>query len=154
MEFATNAPKSLYASVLSNPLYPCSSLEAKYKESCARNQPQVMQKYLGMSLDAIANVCLSSSDTVIRYHCIDALGLKVGQESYGDANFIVNQCSQIPNQEAIAQCASAAAGELVFQNYKGWQDATKKVCGKLTNVLKKSCDERVNQTISTFYSTP
>lgn len=145
MEFATNAPPSFYEQTKSDPLYPCTVLKETYRGSCARNQPAVLEKFLGMHIDQISSICLESQDENIRYYCIDAIGISVGQKIRGDADGIIGECGVIKNEDAFVQCVSAAAGELAFQNYKSWESVTVQTCNSLSKSFQKMCNERVLQ---------
>lgn len=148
MEFATNAPQKFYK--LTDPLYPCNAIEEKYKEGCARNQPTVLEAYLNMNLTQIAKICLDSRDQKIRHNCIDAIGLKVGQKSNGDSKLIINGCSVISETGPYSQCIWAAAGEIVFQNFKGWQIEAFKTCKSLAEGFKRQCQERVERLVKDY----
>lgn len=150
MEFATNASDPFYTKD-PNPLFPCHTLEDKYHQSCARNLPIVMAKFKGMDLASIVQVCSESDNKTIKYFCIDAIGLQAGQRWEGDIENIQKICDLITNPEDIAQCYSAAAGELVFQNYPLWQEATQKLCNQLSNQFKPLCIQRY-QKVALDYS--
>lgn len=148
MEFATNAPKSVYGTALT-PLYPCTSLEEKYKQACARQQPIVMSKLFGMDLKTIASVCAKAERT-IQFYCIDAIGLTVGQRSSGDPNRITEECNHISQLSDRVQCVSAAAGEVVFQKYDGWETKSFAACATLPTSLQPSCQKRVEEVIASY----
>lgn len=150
MEFVANAPKSVYQKTATDPLYPCTTVEDKYKIACARQQPQVMSKHLGFGFEQIFAVCSASPDKTIRYYCIDALGLGVGQESAGNAETIVARCGLIKNLADRAQCVSAAAAEIVFQDYPGWRQASTAACASLPAALAQLCNGRVAQTAQEY----
>ncbi len=137
MEFSRNAAKDFYKRA--NPLYPCENIPAKYRTSCGRNQVQVMKQKFNFSNLEVAAACLKSSDKEIKYHCIDAIGYAVGQANAQKTDRIVLECGAIPDKAAAAQCTAAAAGELVFQNTAGWQEAVVAVCG-----TSDICWDRVN----------
>lgn len=148
MEFAKSAPRSVYGSG-KDPLYPCTKLNDTYKQGCARQQPLVMSKFFGMTTRDIAHTCLGAEQT-IRFYCIDAIGLFVGQQSRGDPVRIREECSVIPYLHDNAQCISAAAGEIVFQKYNGWQEKAYAACGMLTETFQVACEKRVSDTIVSY----
>ncbi len=150
MEFAVNAPKSVYEKTFSDPLYPCIDIAEKYRQACSRQQPTVMKKFLGMTTQDIVNTCLASSHKTIRSSCIDALGLSVGQESSGDPKRITDGCSIIKETEAYAQCVTAAAGEIVFQKYKDSQQNAFSACDTLPNAERFACTKRVKNIIEDY----
>ncbi|MEX0919199.1 MAG: hypothetical protein WDZ64_00415 [Parcubacteria group bacterium] len=142
MEFSISAPPSFYQR--ENPIHPCDIVGASYKTACARSQVQVMRLRFGLDTGTVAHTCLASGNNDITYHCIDALGYFTAQESAGSAKNIISGCRKIDNEEAIAQCMSAAAGELVFQNSTGWQKSTREICSSLSRSHQEKCDERVD----------
>lgn len=150
MEFAVSAPQSIYEVEKKDPLYPCNKIEPIYRQGCARQQPQVMMKYYGLTFRQIADICLKSTDKTIKFHCIDAIGLLIGQKSAGDPQIIINECKLLANIDARAQCISAAAGETVFQKYKGWDKNAFIPCESLVLLYKKSCKDRVQQVIDSY----
>lgn len=148
MEFAISAPKSFYR--LDNPLYPCDSLVEKYKQGCARQQPTVMKKYFSLAFEEIASICLNSKGETIKYFCIDSLGLDVGQRSLGNPQFIISECNKLNDPNSISQCISAAAGEIVFQKFPGWENNAFTACNSLPPRSKQDCIKRVNETIASY----
>lgn len=151
MEFMVNAPKSIYTkSGILDPLYPCSRMSEKYKSACARSQPGVMRRHFGMRSQDVVKTCLGALDKTIQYHCIDALGLEIGQNSYGDPSYIERECGKIQKEPFYSQCTSAAAGEIVFQNYKGWEKNAPEACARIKSNLKKTCEDRINTIISSY----
>lgn len=158
MEFAKNAQKSLYEhdagigfiNSKNDSLYPCSVLDEKYKQACARQQPQVMTKYFHMQLKDIIKTCLYTQDKTIKYYCIDSIGLNIGQKSRGDPKLIQSECKEIPDTESYAQCVSAGASEIVFQNYKGWESGAYSACETLGGIFRSSCNKRVEEVVQSY----
>jgi hypothetical protein len=143
MEFMNTASDSFYKK--SDPIYPCDTVDDSYKVACARSQPQVMRFRFKMENTAIAKACLDTHNDTIVYHCIDSIGYFVGQTSKGDATQTIAGCNEIPDDAGAAQCLAAAAGELVFQNYAGWQTSAPKICNSLSGKYKDLCNTRVDQ---------
>lgn len=148
MEFALNAPRSVYGTSL-NPLYPCTNVKERHKPGCARQHPIVLRRFFGMNLKNIASLCLKAEHT-IRYFCIDAIGLTIGQDSGGNPNRIDEGCSVITEPADQAQCVSAAAGEIVFQKYEGWETKAFEACKQLSSNFRSQCKKRVEQVITSY----
>lgn len=148
MEFADSAAQSIYR--MDDPLYPCDTLESKFQQACGRNQPTVMSKFFKMNFGDIAANCLVSKDETFKHFCIDALGLRAGQSSSGTAANILSQCAEIKDKDFEAQCVSAAAGELVFQNYSGWEAESALACQKLPSEYRNSCQKRVQEVVDSY----
>jgi len=143
MEFSISAPASFYKK--ERPIYPCDTVAEDYKTSCARSQVQVMRLRFKMNTNAIARTCIDTKNTKIIYHCTDALGYFIAQTSAGNPSKIIANCRDITNEKSAAQCTAAAAGELIFQNYVGWQDSVKEICGSLSEAYQVDCLKRVEQ---------
>ena len=147
MEFSFSAPPSFYASA--EPLAPCTKIAEMYQQACARNQPHVMQQRFNLSRAAIASVC-ANAPAGITDPCIDSLGFAIANESQGDATVITTGCRELPNQLLAARCVSAAAGELVFQNFPNWQTAAPAACASLDPTFRASCQARVEATAQNY----
>lgn len=143
MEFSISAPPSFYDR--ENPLYPCTVVAENAKSACARSQSKVMMSKFDMELKDVAATCIDSGNTNITYHCIDSLGYYVGQTSGGDEDRIILGCKTIEDNPSAAQCLAAAAGELVFQDYIGWHDSVKEICGSVEGNYRTLCEKRVEQ---------
>lgn len=141
MEFSISAPPSFYKK--ENPIYPCDSVPESAKIACARSQTQVMRLRFGLETGEIASACLGTKNENISFHCTDALGYFAAQGSAGNTGHILSECGQISVRGASAQCVEAAAGELVFQNARGWREAVEELCGALDTAYRDSCEKRV-----------
>lgn len=143
MEFMISAPPSFY--MASRPLSPCDELDQKYHSACGRSIPQTLRSRYNRSNTEIAKTCSASKSQDLRFHCIDSLGYSIGQQSGGKADYIVKNCGDIQAADANAQCVTAAAGELVFQNYQDWQTQAYSACDSLQEAFIAGCTERVNK---------
>jgi len=148
MEFSFTAPQNFYKE--DQALYPCDTLDDKYKEGCGRNQPNVMISRLNMSFDQAIDECLKTTDERLKVPCIDAIGLSIGSGSNGNHTVIIGRCGLIKEREFYVQCVSAAAGELVFQNYPGWQQEAPAACNSLGEESMHICHARVDQTARNY----
>lgn len=150
MEFTTSAPASFYLPLAADPLYPCSGLDDKYVPACARSLSVTLEKYGHKNLTQSAKICLQSISEDLRTSCINAIGLLIGQRSGGSIERITTECNKISGLENQAECTSAAAGELVFQNHPGWQTEAPAACNKLLEKYKITCNQRIQQTIVNY----
>jgi len=143
MEFSISAPPIFYKR--EKPIYPCDVVGENYKTSCARSQVQVMRLRFKMDTNAIAKTCTDTKNDKIIYHCVDALGYFIAQTSGGNSSKIIAGCQDIKDAKSAAQCTAAAAGELIFQDYVGWRDSVKEICGSLSGQYQTNCFTRVDQ---------
>lgn len=142
MELSISAVPSFYQK--SDPLYPCDTLEENYQGACARSQSTIMRQRLGLDTKSIAKVCAQSTKA-IKYNCIDSLGYYIGQTNIENPQKIVSGCAEIINGDDQAQCKAAAAGELVFQDARGWHENAKAICESMNENYKANCDKRIDQ---------
>lgn len=145
MEFATNANPKFFEKIKEDPLLPCSTLEEKYKATCARSTPRFLSKYISTSLTQTTNICHKFNLKKEQANCLEAVGLDVGIKSQGNVEVIKQECGQIKNEVDHAFCISAAAGELVFENLSGWQQSSIETCNILKMPHKEACLTKVNQ---------
>ncbi|MEK7148044.1 MAG: hypothetical protein AAB758_01990 [Patescibacteria group bacterium] len=143
MENSISAPANFYKE--NDPVYPCNAVAEDYKNACARSQVQVMRLKFNMDIKSISKACLQTKNEKIIYHCIDALGYFIAQAANGQAERIVSDCQKIIDEKSAAQCAAAAAGELVFQNAVNWQRESDKICKSLSGDSRLACETRVSQ---------
>lgn len=156
MEFTISAPRQFfeYGSLnrnIINPLTPCLALSKTYRNSCGRAIPKLLENRLQLRHADIAKICSSGSDKSLSDSCIDAIGLAIGQESTGRAGAVWQGCTGMPSRETYDHCMTAAAGELVFQNFPGWEVAAYHLCDSLDKPSSESCFRRVEQ-LATDYS--
>lgn len=147
MEFSISAPASFYKS--DNPLYPCNTLSAEYQTACGRNIITAAGKRFNLPPLEIAKVCLRAK-APFTTSCIDTFGFMAASADQKDGIKITTRCQDLEDSAAIGQCAAAAAGELIFQNYPDWQTQAPRVCQALPSGDKSACFTRLNQTIANY----
>lgn len=148
MEFSFSAPPNFYRA--DNPLFPCTDLPVQYHNACGRNQPHVMQRRFNMNHVAIGSSCLSAPPAIAEA-CIDSLGFAAANESRGHAEAVLQQCGELPTPAARARCVGAGAGELIFQNFPGWQTAAPSACNTLPAEFKSACHARLEETRRNYH---
>ncbi len=148
MEFASSAPPSFYDRA--HPLQPCDTLSLKYQPACGRNIVAAAGKRFGLSPQAVAAACLTAP-TAITSACIDTVGFAIAHEEGSRHKLLVERCAAITQPQAAAQCATAAAVELVFQNYPDWQTESAATCQGLAPAYQSYCHQRVQQTIDNYH---
>lgn len=139
MEFSRNAAQAFYKS--DDHLFPCNTLDEKYVSACGRNLPNVLMGRFAMPLAKAANVCIEATIEAIRAPCVDAIGFIAASQSLGDAGKILAACRTISDDQYYARCAEKAAGELIFQNYPSWKQASYAVCNALAPSYQQSCTQ-------------
>jgi plastocyanin len=143
MELSISAPSNFYKQA--DPIYPCDAVADNYKTACARSQVSVMRNRFHLDTQAISNACNATKNEKISYHCTEALGFYMAQSNSENPEKVVSGCEEILNGDAQAQCKAAAAGELVFQNIRGWHDSVLTICESMNANYKTNCEARVTQ---------
>ncbi|MBI3251529.1 MAG: hypothetical protein HYZ62_01305 [Candidatus Andersenbacteria bacterium] len=147
MEFAISAPDSFYQN--SNHLHPCDSLAETYQPACGRNILAAAGNRFNMPPLETAKACLAA-EAPFTASCLDTFGFMAASLDRQDGARITARCQELQNGPATSQCAGAAAGELVFQNYPDWQTQAPRVCQALPSRDQASCFTRLNQTITNY----
>lgn len=151
MEFSINAPGNFWKDHVTapngeeDPRLLCTNIAPQYRSACARSLPPLLSMRRSMNDRQVAISCLEVQDQAITYSCIDALGLRIGQESSGNVNTVMSRCTAMPTEQTYAHCATAAAGELIFQNYPNWEVSSSQICSAIPETYRDSCHERTRQ---------
>lgn len=147
MELAISAPPSLYNQ--QEPLALCRGVAPAYQPACGRNILAAMQSRFKLPAVQVARECLAAK-AAFTESCLDSLGFSIANAVSSNPQQIIDGCGQLEEPTAVSQCAGAAAGELVFQNYPNWQTAAPAICQALTLQFQSSCHQRVQQTIQQY----
>ena len=151
MEFARGARGDFYLKV--NPFYPCNTLETRfggaYSVACGRNQPTIFISKFGMNFDQAAMNCVDNTlSKDFKVACVDALGFMLAGSK--DTRSIISGCQSIGLDEYTANCLKAAAGELIFQDVPGWQQAAPEVCAASPVSAKTTCSQYLEKLIKDY----
>ncbi|OGY55595.1 MAG: hypothetical protein A2912_01625 [Candidatus Buchananbacteria bacterium RIFCSPLOWO2_01_FULL_40_23b] len=150
MEFVRSAPDTFFKS--DDPYYPCNSLEEKYgyaySFSCGRNQPSLLMSRYKKGFDEVVGVCTRASSKPFKNACFESLGFSLA--ATGDARQIIAGCQKIGEDEFVAKCIKAAAGELVFQEVPGWPETSKEVCSGVSQG-QRECLEHIERLIKEYH---
>jgi len=137
MEHSFSAPLTSYDKT--NPWKFCTDLDEKYHSNCARYQPSVFLEKYHADLPTSASMCLEAKTDTLRGFCIDAVGFALAYTFRDNRSAIQYTCENIPIDTYHGRCISAAAGELVFQRYQGWEENAQKLCDTLEEPWRKQC---------------
>ncbi|MBI2009827.1 MAG: cupredoxin domain-containing protein [Candidatus Chisholmbacteria bacterium] len=152
MEFARSAPEAFYHP--DDPLYPCSDVDEKFIFSCGRNQPTVMLQRFQFTQDQVLQHCLQTSVTSLQESCLDALGFLAASQYPQDPQAIISFCQKANSPNLQARCATAAAGELIFQEVPNWHTNSFRICDSLTTPYQASCTQRLRELMRDYRRTP
>ncbi len=144
MEFATNAPPSVFTPHQTSPLSLCRGLKTAYHFACGRNLPALYSRQFSLPPEGVAPFCEKEiNDMEIQRGCIEGIGLHIGQTSRGLVAAITEGCRIVQDPARYAACVTAAAGELVFQNSPGWRQSAAAACRGLSTAFIDQCLTRI-----------
>ena len=149
MEYSFSMPKQ--DMIADNPWLLCTSLNKQYHANCARYLPNLLRSVLHLNPSEVADTCLQASTRMLKDRCVDNIGFFVGQGSRGDIKKVIEHCDVVSDQEYKYRCITAAAGELIFQEYKGWRENALFLCEILPKEWEEKCLKR-NQDIIEQYN--
>ena len=145
MEYAfSNPEKNVFDD---NPWIICTTLDERYRPSCARYLPSILETTFNPNLSKIADICLSAPTDTLRNHCIDHLGFLVWFQSKNDVKKVNKLCSGMRDDEYKYQCIARVAEELIFQKYQGWRKNAPALCQTLPEEWRKKCSARNQKVI-------
>lgn len=147
MEFVRSAPIDFYKA--DDPLYPCAALEKEYAVTysfaCGRNQPPLLMGRFQKGFNEVISICSVSDSKPIKNGCFDSLGFSLASQSVEQ---VISGCRQISDQEYVQRCIKSAAGEMVFQEVKGWEARSREVCNSLGDA--RECLDYIQQLIREY----
>lgn len=152
MEFSSTSGKDFYKK--EDPLYPCNSVDDKYKKACILNQTGVMVVRLGLSNNELTETCLSSNDDILRYYCVESIGWDIGTKTEASEETIKAWCSVFEQEEQYNHCIIAAAAGMIFQQFDNWSEVSDNLCTDLGNEARLECFDRVEQSKVNWIETP
>ncbi len=152
MEFSSTSSKDYYKK--EDPLYPCNSIEDKYKKACMVNQTGVMVRRFRLSNKELTETCLSSNDDILRYYCVESIGWNIGNKSQANEEAIRKWCSIFEMEEQYNNCIIAAAAGMIFQQFENWSIVSDNLCQDLDSKAQLECFDRVEQSKLNWIETP
>ncbi|MCH7756590.1 hypothetical protein IIC45_00680 [Patescibacteria group bacterium] len=144
MEYSFSAPLSSFSKT--EPWKICTDLDEKYHGNCARYQPTLFIEKFHVDIPTSARICLEAPTETLQGFCIDAVGFALAHTFQDNIDAIRHTCENISLATYHFRCITAAAGELIFQQYKGWEENALELCSTLPEPWKEQCLKR-NQEI-------
>ena len=144
MEYSFSAPLSSFSKT--EPWKICTDLDEKYHGNCARYQPTLFIEKFHVDIPTSARLCLEAPTETLQGFCIDAVGFALAHTFQNNIDAIRHTCENISLATYHYRCITAAAGELIFQQYKGWEENALELCSTLPEPWKEQCLKR-NQEI-------
>jgi plastocyanin len=148
MEFSFSTPQNYYLHA-QNPWKMCTELGEQYAMECARYLPILLGGTLSKSTDDTMTLCAQAPTETLRGGCIDRLGFTLAYEGPNAPENIQLRCGAIKDEIYNARCVTAAAGELVFQQYQNAEKNAGKLCTSLPAPWQGQCTEHVETIIGT-----
>lgn len=146
MEYNANKPKG--SEVGPAELWDiCESLSEKYQESCAKYQiVEAHQVFKGNVPDLLA-WCESTGSEALSNVCTTSSGRSIAIAYFQDPATIIALCNNSVSIESLNSCIIAAAEEIVFQKFAGWEESSAVLCNFSTVVDETSteCVDRIQK---------
>lgn len=122
----------------------CEDLDELYHVACARYQPTRLTSAGYEFSDGIIS-CSQTNYPLLQEHCSRAFGFTSVSQGNFDAIGIDELCSNADDYKTADWCRIAAATELVFQSYAGWQQNAPALCALIQNDTARSeCNSAVS----------
>lgn len=147
MEYSFSAPPSWFDT--DNLWKLCTNLDSRYFINCGRYQTNVFRTIFNFTFEETVDACMDAPDPVLKDHCIDSIGFYAAQNGR-TVPTIQEMCATIGDNSYMARCITAAAGELIFQEYESWRENSNALCTALTPAGESRCHERNNQIIERY----
>ncbi len=131
----------------SEPMYPCTAVEEKYKGQCYLMQTSYALQVEGYDFAKVFSLC-SGVDELYRDTCYTSLGRDASGNSISDVTQTRTRCLLGPTEEAQRSCIRGAAMDFVSYFHSDTQ--AKELCNSLPAGLTAECLDTVKSYYSTF----
>jgi hypothetical protein len=130
-----------------DPMYPCNSVDDKYKTGCYIIQTSWALPQVNNDFGKVFVMCSQVSEA-FRYICYQSLGRDAsGLQGY-NTEVTINTCMLGSTLDAKNNCMIGAAKDFVY-NYHSDKQATS-LCDKLSEDLKTGCQSAVDEYFKSF----
>jgi hypothetical protein len=126
------------------PLYPCTDVEAKYKEECYKMQTSYALQAQGGSFGEVFDLC-GGVEGNYRATCYQSLGRDASGQTVSDVDQTRSICMLGEDEEARSNCVNGAVMD--FISYYSDDTQAKELCESLDTDLRDEC----LQTAKDFY---
>jgi hypothetical protein len=126
------------------PLYPCNSVDTKYKTQCYLMQTSYMLKISNQNFDKVFSEC-ENADSGFKNICWQSLGRDASGTSNSDTQRTVATCNLGKTEEQISNCVIGAVKD--FISYFHSDQQAKLLCNSFTEEIKNIC----HQTRAEYY---
>lgn len=140
--FMENSLAGYKRTTLTNPLWPCNSVDDKYKEACFGYQMIPLSNLYSNDPVKIAQVCQKADKEEYIQSCIRGLAEMVTQQNISRPDQIVKICQSLDGNYSY-NCQIDAAEEFVFQK-QSYDLAKIDFCGPLLGDWKSQCLSKID----------
>lgn len=128
-----------------DPLYPCTAVDAKYRNQCYSMQTSHALTVMGRDFAKVFTLC-GQIDAANQATCYQSLGRDASGNSVSDPDQTYQTCSMAPSQVAKQNCVIGAVKDFVSYHHSDVQATT--LCSKFELDLATLC----NQTKKDYYT--
>lgn len=131
----------------SEPMYPCTAVDFKYKDQCYLMQTSYALQVVGYDFKKVFKLC-SEVDKEFRNTCYMSLGRDASGNSISNVQQTKTNCLLGPTDEAQRFCVEGAAKD--FVSYFHSDQQAKELCNSLPNNLSSECLSIVENYYASF----
>lgn len=131
----------------SEPMYPCTAVDDKYKEQCYLMQTSYALQIAGYDFSKVFESC-GAVEPTYRATCYQSLGRDASGQSVSDPVKTKSTCLLGPSEEAQSNCVIGAAKDFVSYFHSDVQ--ANQLCGSFDENLKQICSGTVKSYYAVF----
>lgn len=137
MEFGTAYVTKASAS---QPLWPCTNVDTRYKLACYNYQMTYLTRIYGNDPVKIEHACMQAETQAFQKECLKGYGHLLGQMYLETPKTILPICQQMSDLNA-SRCIISAAQETVFQGVDS-EKISRVLCQTLPDKQRDECEEK------------
>ncbi len=130
------------------PMYPCTAVEAKYKQQCYLMQSSYALRQTGQDFRSVFLLCGQVDGGVYKDTCYQSLGRDASGNSISNPQQTTASCMLGQDQEAQSNCIVGAVKDFVSYFHNDQQ--AEALCQQLNEALKPTCESTKTSYYSTF----
>lgn len=130
-----------------NLLYPCDTVDFKYKNQCYLMQTSYMLRETGYNFTAVFQLC-GTVENEHRSTCYQSLGRDASGSTLSNKEATANICLSGPTDQAIQNCIIGAVKDFISYFHSDIQG--NELCQSLPSDISKICDRTVKNYYASF----
>ncbi len=127
----------------------CREFDGERQVHCARNRG--MYGLTETTAADHARACVEILEGSARDRCVESIGFFLAQRSRGDPARVLLRCGEIRETPYRNLCIAAAAGEFIFQEYRGWRGTSAALCESIPEKDGREACRSRNRSVAEQY---